>query len=66
MVSQDDVDGDAATVSFDVRREPRRLQMIVRLADDDPRASEIVQAATDALRRFDPYTDVIDVVAEPG
>jgi hypothetical protein len=64
VLTQDDVDGPDAPVSFDVRREPRRLRMVVNASADEPRLASIAESAGEALRRFDPYTDVIDVVTE--
>jgi hypothetical protein len=59
-----DVDDADPDVSFVVRREPRRLRLTVRLAADDPRRSGIIKAAQEALRRFDQWADVIDVIVE--
>ena len=58
------VDADPPAVVFRVRREPNRLRLVVATAPDEPRAASITKAAAEALRRFDPYTKVIDVVAE--
>lgn len=57
-----DVDGPEATVAFSVRREPRRLRLVITAGDGDPRLPGITKAAQEALRRFDQYASVIDVV----
>jgi hypothetical protein len=64
VVTADDVDGPNQRVSFEVRREPRRLRLVVRAPQDEPRLASITKSAAEALRRFDPHTSVIDVVAE--
>ena len=56
-----DVDGQAATIRFHVRREPNRLRLEVHTPTDDPRTPAIVKAAAEAIRRFDSHTKVIDV-----
>lgn len=58
----EDVEADAPQVSFEVRREPRRLRLTVRLEQSDPRQAGIVKAAHEALRAFDQWASVIDVV----
>lgn len=62
VLTADDVDGASRTVRFEVRREPRRLRMVVAVRDGDPRVGAITKSAAEALRRFDPYTKVIDIV----
>lgn len=57
-----DLEGDDARVAIEVSREPSRLRMVVRVPGDDLRAASIAKSAAEALRRFDPYTTVIDVV----
>jgi hypothetical protein len=64
VVTADDVDGPTATVSFDVRRDPRRLRLVVRAPEDHPRLASITKSAAEALRRFDQNVSVIDVVTE--
>jgi hypothetical protein len=61
-VRPDEVDGPSPTVAFEVRREPRRLRLVVRTADGDPRRAAITKSAAEALRRFDRNAKVIDVV----
>jgi hypothetical protein len=64
VVTADDVDGPNPPISFEVRREPRRLRLTVTMPDDDPRRPGITKSAQEALRRFDQWTSVIDVVVE--
>lgn len=64
VVTADDVDGSNPPITFSVRREPRRLRLTVTLPEDDPRQPGITKAAQEALRRFDQWTTVIDVVVE--
>jgi hypothetical protein len=64
VVSPDDVDGRNPPISFEVRREPRRLRLVVRAPQDEPRLASIIKSAAEALRRFDPHSSVIDVVTE--
>ena len=66
VVTAEEVDGDPATVAFEVRREPQRLRLIVRAPDGDPRLASITKSAAEALRRFDRHVKVIDVVNEPS
>ena len=66
VVSPDDVDGPNPPVSFDVRRDRRRLRLVVRAPHDDARLASITKSAAEALRRFDTHVNVIDVVANPG
>jgi hypothetical protein len=66
VVQPDDVDGPHPSVSFEVRREPRRLRLVVRAPEGDPRLASIVKSAAEALRRFDQHTSVIDVVTRPS
>ena len=61
-----DVDGPAPRIAFDVHREPRRLRLTVTIPADDPRRAGIIKAAHEALRRFDQWSTVIDVVVEPA
>jgi hypothetical protein len=65
VVYPEDVDGPNPPVSFEVRREPRRLRLVVRVPQDDPRLATIIKSAAEALRRFDQHINVIDVVANP-
>lgn len=62
VIRLDDLDGDDPAVAIDVTRESRRLRMVVSVRGDDRRAASIARSATEALRRFDPYAAVIDVV----
>lgn len=64
VVQPAEVDGDDATVSFSVTREPRRLRLVVRAPEGDARLPSITKSAAEALRRFDPWASVIDVVAK--
>lgn len=64
VVTADDVDAPNAVVSFDVRREPRRLRLVVRAPEGHPRLASITKSAAEALRRFDQTASVIDVVTE--
>lgn len=64
VLTVDDVDADPPTVAFQIRREPNRLRLVVATSPDDTRRPGITKAAAEALRRFDPYTKVIDVVVE--
>ena len=64
VVTPADVDGPNPPLSFTVDREPRRLRLTLRLAADEPRRPGIVKAAQEALRRFDQWVSVIDVVVE--
>lgn len=66
VVTPDEVDGPNPPVSFEVRREPRRLRLVVRAPHDDARLASITKSAAEALRRFDTHVNVIDVVANPG
>ena len=65
VVYPEDVDSPNPPVSFEVRREPRRLRLVVRVPQDDPRLATITKSAAEALRRFDQHINVIDVVANP-
>ncbi len=65
VVAAEDVDLPNAIISFDVRREPRRLRLVVRAPEDHPRRASITKSAAEALRRFDQTVSVIDVVSEP-
>jgi len=65
VVSADDVDGPHPRISFEVRREPRRLRLVVRAPQDEPRLASITKSAAEALRRFDQHVSVIDVVSKP-
>jgi len=64
VVTPDDVNGDRPRVVFTVRREPARLRLVVsgEAAEDELHA--VTKAAAEALRRFDPYTKVIDISVE--
>jgi hypothetical protein len=64
VLTPDDVDGPDAPVRFMVRREPRRLRLTVSAPDGDPRLPGITKAAQEALRRFDRWATVIDVVVQ--
>ena len=48
----------------DQRREPRRLRLTVTMPADEPRRPGITKAAQEALRRFDQWVTVIDVIVE--
>ncbi len=65
VVVPDDVEGADASISFRVRRERHRLRLEVELPAGHDRATTITKSATEALRTFDPYTKVIDVVTRP-
>lgn len=55
-----------ATVGIAVRRDANRLTMTIELADSERhREGEIVRAARQALRDFDPGPSVIDVLVHP-
>lgn len=64
VLTPDDVDGSHPPVSFAVRREPRRLRLTVVVPASHPREPGIVKAAAEALRRFDQWSPVIDVVVD--
>jgi hypothetical protein len=64
VVMPEDVDGPKPPISFSVRREPRRLRLVVRAPEGDPRLASITKSAAEALRRFDQWANVIDVVTE--
>lgn len=64
VLTSDDVDGNDPPISFTVRREPRRLRLTVVMPEEEPRRPGIVKAAQEALRRFDQWSPVIDVVVE--
>ncbi|HSJ90610.1 MAG TPA: hypothetical protein VK917_00995 [Ilumatobacter sp.] len=64
VVTPEDVDGASPPISFVVRREPRRLRLTITMPDDEPRRPGITKAAQEALRRFDQWASVIDVVVE--
>lgn len=66
VVTTEDVDGDDATVSFHVTREPKRLRLVIKAPGDDARLPSITKSAAEALRRFDQYAKVIDVISEPA
>ena len=62
VLSPDDIDGPDGRFSFEVRREPRRLRLTVHAPADEPRLAAITKSAHEALRRFDQWAPVIDVV----
>lgn len=62
VLTPDDVDGPDAPIRFEVRREPRRLRLTITLPEDEPRGAGITKSAHEALRRFDQWSKVIDVV----
>lgn len=64
VLDADDVAGQQPPVSFDVARSPRRLRLTIRLPEGDPRRPNITKSAAEALRRFDPWASVIDVVVD--
>ena len=64
VLTPDDVDGVDPPISFTVDREPRRLRLTVTMPEGEPRRPGIVKAAQEALRRFDQFVSVIDVVVE--
>lgn len=64
VLTSDDVDGPNPPITFDVRRDPRRLRLTVSLPEGEPREPGITKAAQEALRRFDQWSTVIDVVVE--
>lgn len=53
--------GPGGAVAVEVRREPRRLAMTLRVPEGDRREPAIVKSAAEALRRYDPMAPVIDV-----
>ncbi len=65
VLRPEDVDGAHPSMSFDVHRERGRLRLTVRVSEDEPRRAGIVKAAQEALRRFDRWAPVIDVVVRP-
>jgi hypothetical protein len=62
VLRPEDVDGANPPISFSVRREPNRLRLTVTMPQGEPREPGITKAAAEALRRFDQWTPVIDVV----
>jgi hypothetical protein len=60
VVAASDVEPDGPC-AVDVRREPKRLAMTLRLPAGDRRESAMVKAAAESLRRYDPMVPVIDV-----
>lgn len=62
VITSDDVDGPNPPITFEVRRDPRRLRLTVTMPADEPRGPGITKAAQEALRRFDRWSKVIDVV----
>jgi hypothetical protein len=63
VVDPDRIDGPDADVAFEVTRETRRLHLTVLTSTDE--ALRLTKAAVEALRRFDPYVQVIDVTHRP-
>jgi hypothetical protein len=61
VITRDDIAGLRPGVAFGVAREPDRLRLTIHLRSGEPRAANIRKAAAEALRRFDPFTRVIDV-----
>ena len=61
VVAGGELVGDDPEVAVDVRRGHRKLSMRLRVPEGDRREPAIVKAATEALRRYDGYTPVIDV-----
>jgi hypothetical protein len=64
VVTAAEIDGPHPIVSFEIRREPRRLRMVVNGPSDQGRLASIIRSAAEALRRFDPHASVIDVVSK--
>lgn len=64
VVAPDEVDGPGAPIGFEVQREPRRLRLVVRMPEGDPRSQAVVKAAHEAIRRFDQWAATIDIVVE--
>lgn len=64
VLTPDDVDGPDAPIGFHVQRERGRLRLAVRIPADEPRRAGITKSAQEALRRFDQWAPVIDVVVE--
>ncbi len=62
VIHRDDVAHAHPAISFVVERQPRRLQLTIRVPEGDPRRANITKAAAEGLRRFDPDAAVIDVV----
>jgi hypothetical protein len=62
VLRPEDVDDANPKVSFEVQRERGRLRLTVRVPDGEPNQAGIVKAAQEALRRFDQWATVIDVV----
>lgn len=55
------LDDDSDSVGIEVTRSSRRLELTVRMPEDQPRSAAIVKAAAEALRRYDSTAAVIDV-----
>lgn len=65
VVARDELEGETPAVVVQVERSPRRLVLTLWLHEDDVRQAELVRAAGQALRSFDPHVAVIDVVVRP-
>jgi hypothetical protein len=65
VVAPDEVIGPHPYLDVEVVREPRRLQLTLRLPDADPRTDGIVKSSIEALRRFDTEAPVIDCRVVP-
>lgn len=64
VVAPADVEGDPPHIGFEVVRQPRRLRLVIRTPEGEPRLPAITKAAAEALRHFDQRSSVIDVVTE--
>jgi hypothetical protein len=65
VIARDQLEGEDATLSIAVERGTNRLLMTIGLGDQNrDRRTEIVRAATQALRDFDQRVPVIDIVIQ--
>jgi hypothetical protein len=63
VIAGEDIEGTDATLAIAVERSTSRLLMTIELGyDQSHRKTDIVRAATQALRDFDPGVAVIDIV----
>lgn len=65
VIGRHELEGEAPAVVVQVERSPRRLVLTLWLHDGDDRQAELVRAAGQALRAYDPHVAVIDVVVRP-
>jgi hypothetical protein len=64
VVTAGDVSGARPRIGFHVERTPSRLRLTITMPADERRSPNIVKAAAEALRRFDPNATVIDVAVD--